>query len=58
MRIEEFWTTVDVVKCRKYIGYLHVWKVVPKVIEGGGGATGYWSVASTIIISIVTYLFA
>ena len=34
-----FWNTVDVTKCRKYIRHLR--KVVPKVIELEGGATGY-----------------
>lgn len=37
--IKEFWRTVDVQKCNKYIGHLR--KVVPKVIEVGGNATGY-----------------
>ena len=37
--IETFWQTVDVSKCRKYIRHLR--KVVPKIIEYKGGATGY-----------------
>ena len=37
--IEEFWRTVTVEKCRKYIGHLR--KVVPRVIELEGAATGY-----------------
>ena len=37
--IKEFQRTVDVRKCNKYIGHLR--KVVPKVIEVGGNATGY-----------------
>ena len=37
--IKEFWETVDVPKCRKYIGHLR--KVIPKVIELKGAATGY-----------------
>ena len=37
--IEEFWKTVDVAKCGKYIGHLK--KVIPKVIEVKGAATGY-----------------
>lgn len=37
--IEQFWSTVDVTKCRKYIRHLR--KVVPKVIEMQGGPTGY-----------------
>ncbi len=37
--IEEFWQRVDVAKCKKYIGHLR--KVVPRVIEVGGEATGY-----------------
>ena len=38
--IMEFWETVTVEKCRKYIKHLK--KVLPKVIERGGGPTGYW----------------
>ena len=34
-----FWATVDVAKCRKYIRHLK--KVIPRVIELGGQATGY-----------------
>ena len=37
--IEQFWNTVPVDKCKKYIGHLR--KVVPKVIEVNGDATGY-----------------
>ena len=37
--IEQFWSTVDIPKCKKYIGHLR--KVIPKVIEVGGEATGY-----------------
>lgn len=37
--IRQFWTTVDVQKCRKYIRHLR--KVIPKVIELDGAATGY-----------------
>ena len=37
--LKEFWRTVNVRKCNKYIGHLR--KVVPKVIEVGGNATGY-----------------
>ena len=37
--ILEFWKTVDVQKCQKYIRHLR--KVVPKVIELNGAATGY-----------------
>ena len=37
--IEEFWKTVSVAKCQKYISHLR--KVVPKVIELNGGPTGY-----------------
>ena len=35
----QFWTTVDTRKCCRYIGHLR--KVLPKVIETGGDATGY-----------------
>lgn len=35
-----FWKTVDKQKCTKYIRHLR--KVVPKVIELHGAATGYW----------------
>ena len=34
-----FWETVDEHKCHKYIGHLK--KVIPKVIEYNGNATGY-----------------
>ena len=37
--ILEFWETVTIEKCRKYVGHLK--KVVPKVIEMNGGPTGY-----------------
>ena len=37
--IKDFWSTVDVRKCKKYIGHLR--KVLPKVIELEGAATGY-----------------
>ena len=37
--IKEFWGTVDIDKCKKYIGHLK--KVVPRVIELDGGPTGY-----------------
>ncbi len=37
--IMEFWETVTGEKCRKYIRHLH--KVIPRVIELDGAATGY-----------------
>ena len=37
--IKTFWATVSEHKCLKYIGHLN--KVIPKVIEQGGGPTGY-----------------
>lgn len=37
--IQQFWRTVDTAKCLKYIGHLR--KVIPKVIELEGAATGY-----------------
>lgn len=37
--IKTFWNTVDVSKCRKYINHLR--KVIPRVIEIDGSATGY-----------------
>lgn len=37
--IKDFWKTVTVAKCQKYIGHLR--KVIPKVIELNGEATGY-----------------
>ena len=37
--IEQFWETVTGEKCRKYIRHLQ--KVIPKVIELNGAATGY-----------------
>ena len=37
--IQSFWRTVDIPKCNKYISHIH--KVIPKVIELNGSATGY-----------------
>ena len=37
--IKRFWNTVEVRKCNKYINHLR--KVVPRVIEVEGAATGY-----------------
>lgn len=37
--IKSFWTTVDSAKCTKYIHHLK--KVIPRVIEMQGDATGY-----------------
>ena len=37
--IEKFWGTVTVEKCNKYIN--HLGKVIPRVIELEGSATGY-----------------
>ena len=37
--ISSFWASLDVEKCRKYIG--HFKKVLPAAIEGGGAATGF-----------------
>ena len=37
--IVQFWNTVDVSKCTRYIRHLR--KVIPKVIEVEGDATGY-----------------
>ena len=37
--VQEFWTTVDVSKCQKYIRHLH--KVIPKIVEAQGAVTGY-----------------
>ena len=37
--IQQFWATVDAQKCQKYIGHLR--KVVPKIVELNGLATGY-----------------
>ena len=37
--INAFWDTVDIDKCTKYIRHLR--KVIPKVIELQGAATGY-----------------
>ncbi len=37
--IQTFWRTVTIAKCGKYIGHLK--KVIPKVIELQGAATGY-----------------
>ena len=37
--ITEFWSTVDIQKCTRYINHLN--KVIPKIIECNGGPTGY-----------------
>ena len=37
--IETFWRTVDKAKCARYIRHLR--KVIPRVIELNGDATGY-----------------
>ena len=37
--IQDFWATVDVHKCQRYIKHLR--KVIPRVIELKGDATGY-----------------
>ena len=37
--IKQFWETVTVEKCQRYIGHLR--KVLPKVIENEDGPTGY-----------------
>ena len=37
--ILKFWRTVDVAKCNKYIDHLK--KVIPRIIELNGDATGY-----------------
>ena len=37
--ILEFWVTVTIQKCNKYINHLN--KVIPRVIELRGDATGY-----------------
>ena len=37
--IRQFWSTVTVAKCEKYIGHLN--KVIPAVIEKEGNATDY-----------------
>ena len=37
--IQRFWETVDIAKCKKYIRHLK--KVIPRVIEVEGDATGY-----------------
>ena len=42
--IRKFWGTVSMHKCQKYIGHLK--KVIPKVIEFQGDASGYYGFAS------------
>ena len=37
--ILQLWETIDIVKCKKYIGQLR--KVVPKITDMNGGPTGY-----------------
>ena len=38
--IKRFWLTVDATKCQKYIRHLR--KVISRIIELNGNATGYW----------------
>ena len=38
--IKRFWLTVVATKCQKYIRHLR--KVIPRIIELNGNATGYW----------------
>ena len=37
--IQQFWATVDVQKCRGYIGHLR--RVLPRIVELNGDATGF-----------------
>lgn len=37
--VKEFWRTVDIIKCCKYIRHLR--KVIPRIVELNGEATGY-----------------
>ena len=37
--IHQFWGTVTVEKCSRYIH--HLWKVIPRIIAEQGGPTGY-----------------
>ena len=37
--IQQFWATVDMQKCRRYIGHLS--RVVPHIVELNGDATGF-----------------
>ena len=37
--IQQFWATVDVQKCRRYIGHLR--RVLPRIVELNGDATGF-----------------
>ena len=39
--IVQFWNTVDVSKCTQYMYIPHLRKIIPKVIEVEGDATGY-----------------
>ena len=38
--IKTFWRSVDVAKCKRYIKHLE--KVLPRMVELNGAATGYW----------------
>ncbi len=40
--IRLFWDTVDVRKCRRYIRHLR--RVLPRIVELDGDATGFYSV--------------
>ena len=49
--IEQFWGSVSGEKCCKYIRHLQ--KVIPKVIEVGGAAKGYWFIIHNLTIPII-----
>ena len=37
--IQQFWATVDVQKCRRYIGHLR--RVLPRIVKLNGDTTGF-----------------
>ena len=37
--IQQLWATVDVQKCKRYIGHLR--RVLPRIVELNGDATGF-----------------
>ena len=49
--ILQFWDTVTPEMCRKYIWHLK--KVIPRVIELNGAATGYWLLLYLMLICLI-----
>ena len=51
--IQQFWSTVDVEKCRRYIRHLK--KVLPKMVEVNGDATGCVCVSGAVKYKVIQF---